>query len=81
MAFAVGLGEAGDVLRLLRAIDLATPQELRLGLRALLCCSKTDWDRFDELFDVWWLRRGMRRAAKREAGPGPAAPGRAAPGR
>ena len=68
--FPVGLGEAGDVLRLLRAIDLGRPPELRLGLRALLCCSKTDWDRFDELFDAWWLRRGMRRAVSASTRPG-----------
>ncbi len=60
--FAVGLGEARDALRLLRAIELGRPHELRQGLRALLCRSKTDWDRFEELFEVWWLRRGMRRA-------------------
>ena len=78
--FPAGLGEAGDVLRLLRAIDLARPQELRLGLRALLCCSKTDWDRFDELFDAWWLRRGMRRAAKAgRPGHGGARPRRTGP--
>ncbi len=68
--FPVGLGEAGDALRLLRELDLGRPHELRLGLRALLCCSKTDWDRFDELFELWWLHRGMRRAARASGNPG-----------
>ncbi len=79
--FPVGLGEAGDALRLLREIDLGRPHELRFALRALLCCSKTDWDRFDELFDVWWLRRGMRRAVKASGEPraGGARPRRTGP--
>ncbi len=69
--FPVGLGETGDTLKLLRAIDLRRPHELRFALRTLLCCSKADWDRFDQLFDVWWLRRGMRRAVKASGKPGP----------
>ncbi len=79
--FPVGLGEAGDALRLLRATDLGRPHELRRGLRALLCCSKTDWERFDELFDVWWLRRGMRPALKASGQPraGGARPRRTGP--
>ncbi len=79
--FPIGLGEAGDALRLLGEIDLGRPPQLRLGLRALLCCSKTDWDRFDELFDAWWLRRGMRRAVKASGKPraGGARPHRTGP--
>jgi uncharacterized protein with von Willebrand factor type A (vWA) domain len=61
--FAVGVREGLDALRLARAVDLSRPHQLRWGLRALLCSRKADWARFDELFDAYWLRRGMKRAA------------------
>ena len=60
--FVVGVREGLDALRLARAVDLSRPHQLRWGLRALLCSRKADWTRFDELFDAYWLRRGMKRA-------------------
>jgi uncharacterized protein with von Willebrand factor type A (vWA) domain len=78
--YPIGIGEARDALRLLGPIDLATPHELRWGLRALLCCSRTDWNRFDELFDAHWLRHGMRQAKRTLGGsPGGARPRRTGP--
>ena len=70
--FAAGPGESMDALRLARGCDLGDPTALRGGLRALLCASRLDWRRFDELFDAYWLGRGMKRAAL--AGPGGEAP-------
>jgi uncharacterized protein with von Willebrand factor type A (vWA) domain len=61
--FMLGLREAEDALRAAAAAGLARPEPLRRALRALLCSCERDWRRFDELFDAWWLRRGMRRAA------------------
>ncbi|MGH6899091.1 MAG: vWA domain-containing protein [Geminicoccaceae bacterium] len=60
--FMLGLREAEDALRAAAAAGLARPEPLRQALRALLCSCERDWRRFDELFDAWWLRRGMRRA-------------------
>ena len=60
--FALGLREAEDTVRAAKAAGLAGPEPLRWGLRALLCSCERDWRRFDELFDAYWLRRGMRRA-------------------
>ncbi|MGH8722727.1 MAG: hypothetical protein ACREU4_12120, partial [Burkholderiales bacterium] len=60
--FMLGLREAEDALRAAAAAGLARPEPLRAGLRALLCSCERDWRRFDELFDAWWLHRGMRRA-------------------
>jgi uncharacterized protein with von Willebrand factor type A (vWA) domain len=79
--FPIGLGESRDALRLLGQVDLATPHELRWGLRTLLCCSRTDWRRFDELFDAHWLRLGMRPAKLSVGGmaPGGARPRRTGP--
>ena len=58
--FRLGLGETRDAARLARAIDLSRPDQLRQGLRALLCGSPADWARYDELFEAWWLGRFMR---------------------
>ena len=60
--FMLGLREAEDALRAAELTGLARPEPLRRALRALLCSCERDWRQFDELFDAWWLRRGMRRA-------------------
>lgn len=61
--FAIGQQERLDALAFARGADLSDPGGLRRGLRALLCGSPADWRRYDELFDAYWLRQGMRRAA------------------
>jgi uncharacterized protein with von Willebrand factor type A (vWA) domain len=33
---------------------------LKPALRALFCATHSDWDRFDEIFDAFWLGRNMR---------------------
>ena len=60
--YQVGVREAMDAGRLARGIDLLRSVELRWGLRALLCARHADWERYDELFDAYWLAHGMRRA-------------------
>jgi uncharacterized protein with von Willebrand factor type A (vWA) domain len=59
--FALGLREAEDAARAAEAASVAEPEPLRRGLRTLLCSCERDWRQFDELFDAYWLRRGMRR--------------------
>ena len=60
--FVLGLAEAEDALKIARTVPLDRPAEYRLALKALLCGCRADAQRFDELFDVHWLRRGVRRA-------------------
>lgn len=62
--FPLGLGEALDALRFAETADLADQGVLRRGLRALLCASRTDWRRFDQLFDGYWRGRGVKRLAR-----------------
>jgi len=62
--FPVGLREGRDAARLATEAEIRHDRELRWGLRALLCASRTDWRRFDELFDVYWRLRGMKRVAQ-----------------
>jgi uncharacterized protein len=71
--FMLGLREVEDALRAAKLAGLARPKPLRRALRALLCSCERDWRRFDELFDAWWLHRGMRRAVLGAGGAGKAA--------
>jgi uncharacterized protein len=77
--FALGLREAEDALRAATAAGIAGPEPLRFGLRALLCSCERDWRRFDELFDAYWLRRGMRRTVVSGGGAGGARVRRSGP--
>jgi uncharacterized protein len=77
--FMLGLREAEDAARAAEAAGVAGQQPLRWGLRALLCSCERDWRRFDELFDAYWLRRGMRRAVVSGGGAGGARARRSGP--
>jgi uncharacterized protein with von Willebrand factor type A (vWA) domain len=74
--FPVGLDESGDALRLAVAADLSKANDLRRGLRCLLCSSQTDWRRFDEIFDAYWRRRGVKQVVRTSARSGAGAPRR-----
>jgi len=58
--FSFGLAEARDGLQLLDSPALRQPASLRQALRPLACATHADWQRFDEIFDAYWLGRGMR---------------------
>jgi uncharacterized protein len=60
--FKVGLAETSDALAVLASPAAARPSALRPALKALFCATHSDWQRFDEIFDAYWLGRGMRRA-------------------
>jgi uncharacterized protein len=60
--FKVGLAETGDALEILTTRLASKPITLKPALRALFCATHSDWERFDEIFDVYWLARGLRRA-------------------
>ncbi len=60
--FAIGLAEARDALRATAALDLASPGPLRLALKPLLATRRDEAKRYDELFNAYWLRRGVRTA-------------------
>jgi uncharacterized protein len=60
--FRVGLAETRDGLAILASPLAARCDSLKQALRALFCATPTDWEKFDEIFDAYWLGRGMRRA-------------------
>src|SRR5262245_37754674 len=59
--FKVGLAETRDALMVLASPAAARPSSLKPALRALFCATRSDWERFDEIFDAWWRGQGMRR--------------------
>ncbi|WP_282610215.1 VWA domain-containing protein [Pelagibius sp. Alg239-R121] len=61
--YVVGAAEAHDAARFLDGDEMLSADELRQGLRSLLCTTTADWRRFDEMFDAFWLRRGLKRVA------------------
>ena len=53
--FAVGGGDAVPVLQAARCVGVLDAQALRFSLQALLCGRRDEWQRFDELFDAWFM--------------------------
>src|SRR5215813_13255926 len=60
--FKVGLAETRDALTVLAGPPGARAASLKSALRALFCATHSDWERFDEIFDAFWLGRHMRQA-------------------
>src|SRR5215469_5007502 len=59
--FALGLRETADALRVLATPLAARPSILQPALKALFSATRSDWERFDEIFQAYWLGRGLRR--------------------
>jgi uncharacterized protein with von Willebrand factor type A (vWA) domain len=78
--FAVGFAEERDALAILASPAGVRPAALKPAFRALFAATRSDWQRFDEIFDAYWLGRGMRRFHSAIAAPaGAAKPARRLP--
>ena len=58
--FAVGLQEGRDAASLMAAGYAERPGLLRSAFKHLFSARKADWDRFDGLFDAFWLGKRVR---------------------
>src|SRR5258708_36711901 len=58
--FAVGLQEGRDAAALMTAGYIENPGLLRSALKHLFSARKSDWDKFDGLFDPFWPGRRVR---------------------
>src|SRR5436189_4381829 len=58
--FAVGLAEGQDAATLMTAGYVAKPGLLRSAFKQLFSARKSDWDRFDGLFDAFWLGKRVQ---------------------
>jgi uncharacterized protein with von Willebrand factor type A (vWA) domain len=69
--FAVGGGDAVQVLHTAERVGVLEPNILRWSLQALLCGRADEWLRFPALFDAWFLPPNQwMRAEVRDAGGG-----------
>ena len=57
-----GVKEGLDALRAARAVGIAERENLKFGLRAVLCSSKADWELFEDVFETFWSGRRGRLA-------------------
>ena len=58
--FAVGLAEGRDAAELMAAGYVAKPGLLRSAFKHLFSARKSDWEKFDGIFDAFWLGRRVR---------------------
>ena len=58
--FAVGLAEGRDAATLMASGYVGKPGLLRSALKHLFSARKSDWDKFDGLFDAFWLGKRVR---------------------
>src|SRR6266404_6661771 len=58
--FAVGLHEGRDAAGLMAAGYAEKPGLLRIAFKHLFSARKSDWDKFDGLFDAFWLGKRAR---------------------
>ncbi|MBR0851830.1 VWA domain-containing protein [Bradyrhizobium diazoefficiens] len=58
--FRVGLAEGQDAATLMAAGYAARPGLLRVAFRHLFSARKSDWEKFDGLFDAFWLGKRVR---------------------
>src|ERR1700733_5578990 len=58
--FAVGLAEGRDAAGLMAAGYAKRPGLLRSALKHLFSARKSDWEKFDGIFDAFWLGRRVR---------------------
>ena len=58
--FAVGLAEGRDAAALMASGHAARPGLLRSAFKHLFSARKSDWDKFDGIFDAFWLGKRTR---------------------
>jgi uncharacterized protein with von Willebrand factor type A (vWA) domain len=58
--FAVGLREGQDAASLMAAGYMERPGLLRSALKHLFSARKSDWEKFDGIFDAFWLGKRVR---------------------
>jgi uncharacterized protein with von Willebrand factor type A (vWA) domain len=58
--FAVGLHEGQDAASLMTSGYASRPNLLRSAFKHLFSARKSDWDKFDGLFDAFWLGKRLR---------------------
>lgn len=53
-----GVQKTLGALRAMACLGMASREDLKSGLRSVLCSSKDEWDRFEEVFEAFWSGDG-----------------------
>ena len=61
--FSIGRSETSDAARVIASPLADRPEGLRAALKGLFASNRSEYERFDELFDAFWRGRGVKRAA------------------
>jgi uncharacterized protein with von Willebrand factor type A (vWA) domain len=64
-----GVQETLDALQAAVALGVRNAEEMKFGLRSILCSSKDDWDLFEECFDAFWRESAPRPPSSRTQPP------------
>ena len=59
--FAIGLKESEDAAWVMASVLGTQAASFRTALKTLFCARRSDWLKFDDIFDAFWLNRGRRR--------------------
>lgn len=59
--FQVGVQEELDALTIAKHCNVMDQKRLHWGLRSLLCSNNNEWQRFDDLFIVYWSQQANRK--------------------
>jgi uncharacterized protein with von Willebrand factor type A (vWA) domain len=73
--YATGGGDAAEVLGVAAQVGVLEAARLRWSLKALLCGRIDEWQRFDDLFDAWFLPANRWQQPVRREAEGAAADG------
>jgi uncharacterized protein with von Willebrand factor type A (vWA) domain len=64
-----GVQETLGALDATAALGVGNGEELKFGLRSILCASKDDWDLFEECFQTFWMGSAPETPPSRKAHP------------
>jgi uncharacterized protein len=53
--YPAAINETVNALQIASALGISDRGSLKAGLRAVICSSKEEWDRFDEVFEDFWM--------------------------
>lgn len=68
--FHAGVSEAADAMRTVGLIEAWDVNQVRHALRTLFTSCQREWERFDEVFDAFWLGRARYRRTVARTGSG-----------
>ena len=64
-----GVQETLDALNAAAALGVRNSDEMKYGLRSILCSSKDTWDRFEECFETFWPESAPKAPSSRAKAP------------